>query len=275
MSRFVVGKEYRRGDIHDQYDAGSRQSGISVFKDHPIILLVTGPGGGKHGYDFDGFQPDGSFWYTGEGQVGDMEFVRGNRAVRDSAAAGKELHIFEQTRKAHIRYLGQASYLGHHHATSKDREGKERQAIVFELALEGDEADSAPASPNPVSDIDPELATKSLAELRAIALAKAPPTASKSEKRTITYRRSQAVKAYVLKRAGGVCESCALGAPFRTPKGDWYLEPHHIRRLADGGPDHPRWVAALCPNCHRRIHSGLDGKELNENLAGVIGAKEG
>jgi hypothetical protein len=38
------------------------------------------------------------------------------------------------------------------------------------------------------------------------------------------------------------------------------LEPHHIRRLADGGPDHPRWVAALCPTCHRRVHHGVDGK---------------
>src|ERR1700746_1774493 len=24
------------------------------------------------------------------------------------------------------------------------------------------------------------------------------------------------------------------------------------RRLSDGGPDHPRWVVAVCPNCHRR-----------------------
>jgi 5-methylcytosine-specific restriction protein A len=53
-----------------------------------------------------------------------------------------------------------------------------------------------------------------------------------------------------------------------------YLEPHHIRRLADEGPDHPAWVAALCPNCHRRIHHGADGTEFNEEVAQSIRAIE-
>jgi hypothetical protein len=34
------------------------------------------------------------------------------------------------------------------------------------------------------------------------------------------------------------------------------LEPHHIRRLGDGGPDDPRFMGAVCPNCHREIHHG-------------------
>jgi 5-methylcytosine-specific restriction protein A len=88
------------------------------------------------------------------------------------------------------------------------------------------------------------------------------------------YRRSEAVKVYVLRRAAGVCEACREPAPFTTVKGQPYLEPHHIRRLADGGPDHPRWVAAICPNCHRRIHHGQDGQEVNDALAHRIGELE-
>ncbi len=49
-------------------------------------------------------------------------------------------------------------------------------------------------------------------------------------------------------------------APFKTTKDEEYLEPHHTRRIADGGPDHHRWVAAVCPNCHRRIHYGKMGR---------------
>lgn len=48
----------------------------------------------------------------------------------------------------------------------------------------------------------------------------------------------------------------------------------YFRRLSDGGPDHPRWVAAICPNCHRHIHHGEAGPKLNEELAGKIGALE-
>ena len=53
--------------------------------------------------------------------------------------------------------------------------------------------------------------------------------------------------------------------------GSPYLEPHHIRRLADDGPDHPRWVAAVCPTCHRHIHHGAGGPEMNASLAEAVG----
>lgn len=43
-------------------------------------------------------------------------------------------------------------------------------------------------------------------------------------------------------------------APFQRKDGTPYLEPHHIQRLADEGPDHPKWVGAVCPSCHREIH---------------------
>jgi 5-methylcytosine-specific restriction enzyme A len=88
------------------------------------------------------------------------------------------------------------------------------------------------------------------------------------------YRRSEDVRNYVLARANGNCEGCALPAPFlrsdRTP----YLEPHHLRRLSDGGPDHPAHVIALCPNCHRRVHFGADGRTYNATLIAVMSAIE-
>jgi hypothetical protein len=73
-------------------------------------------------------------------------------------------------------------------------------------------------------------------------------------------------KAYVLKRANGHCEACKKAAPFLRKDGTPYLEPHHIKRVADGGPDHPRFVGAVCPTCHRIIHHGEGGVKLNAEL---------
>jgi len=70
----------------------------------------------------------------------------------------------------------------------------------------------------------------------------------------------------VLARAGSICEGCHSLAPFTRKDGSPYLEPHHIRRLSDGGPDHPAFVIALCPNCHRRVHVGADGDTYNAML---------
>jgi 5-methylcytosine-specific restriction protein A len=88
------------------------------------------------------------------------------------------------------------------------------------------------------------------------------------------YYRSQVVKNYVLMRANGKCEACGSIAPFQRKDGSPYLEPHHTRRLSDEGPDHPRWVGAVCPNCHREIHSGLNGDDKNQQLIDYLGSME-
>ncbi len=63
-------------------------------------------------------------------------------------------------------------------------------------------------------------------------------------------------------------------APFSTPDGRPFLEAHHTRRLSDGGPDDPRWVIAICPNCHRRAHYATDATTFNDNLKLKLGDLE-
>ncbi len=113
-------------------------------------------------------------------------------------------------------------------------------------------------------------------ELRKQAMAAAGPAqVGTFEKSTQAYRkRSQIIRQYVLARAAGVCESCQQAAPFATKAGALYLEPHHIRRLTDDGPDDPRFMAGICPNCHREIHYGVNGQTRNVALLSVITAKE-
>ena len=73
---FVPGQNCRRHqDIHEIY-GGQRQGGISTPSGHPLIFIFTGESGETYGYR-DEFRPDGTFWYTGEGQTGDMEMIRG------------------------------------------------------------------------------------------------------------------------------------------------------------------------------------------------------
>ena len=109
---------------------------------------------------------------------------------------------------------------------------------------------------------------------RAITASLPAPTANWREARTILRARSQVVKAYVLQRAEGICELTGEPAPFLTKDGQPYLEVHHIKRLSDGGLDHPVNCAAISPTAHREIHHGVDGTKLDEKLAALIGQKE-
>jgi 5-methylcytosine-specific restriction protein A len=74
------------------------------------------------------------------------------------------------------------------------------------------------------------------------------------------YARSPDVVAWVLQEANGICDACTLPAPFISAAGRPYLEVHHVKRLADGGPDIVENAVALCPNCHRRLHHSVDAK---------------
>lgn len=271
---FIVGETYRRASLHQAY-GGQRQGGISTPQAHPIILLFTGESGKQYGYE-DGPRPDGTFWYTGEGQRGDMQMVRGNRAILQHEKERKELHLFESADRGWVRYLGQATCLDFHTEAAPDLDGLPRTAIVFHLALEaGSEGRAVPSEGSPLGREVARLWQLPLQRLRTLAYEAPAETGAPVEERLAkVYRRNVQVKAYVLRRANGTCEGCNQPAPFETEGGKPYLEPHHIRRLADEGPDHPMWVAALCPNCHRRVHYGADGTAYNEQVAKWVAVAE-
>ncbi|MBU2889091.1 HNH endonuclease [Celeribacter halophilus] len=94
-------------------------------------------------------------------------------------------------------------------------------------------------------------------EARRRRLAEAPQQPEKQKATTTIFKRNPDVIAEVLFRANGICEACHAPAPFeRLSDGTPYLEVHHKIPLAKDGPDTVENAVALCPNCHRREHSG-------------------
>jgi len=80
------------------------------------------------------------------------------------------------------------------------------------------------------------------------------------------YHRSPYVIALALKEADGICKLCNKKSPFKNKKNEDYLEVHHVIPLSKKGLDNIDNVAALCPNCHREIHHGLNKNELIRKL---------
>ena len=114
---------------------GQQQGGIATPAE-PFIFLFTGQQGSAYGYH-DGMRADGIFEYTGEGQAGDMDFVRGNKAIRDHAENGKDLLLFETLkRKGHCRFLGSFVCDGWDIRPSTDKDGASRKVIVFQACAD-------------------------------------------------------------------------------------------------------------------------------------------
>ncbi len=262
---FQIGEIYNRKlDLHSKY-GGQQQGGISTPANHSYVFLFTGDSGEKYGYK-DEFRSDGIFWYTGEGQIGDMEMTKGNLAIYEHERRNKKLLLFEYVKIAHVRFLGEALYISYHIEDRLDVNDKIRKVFIFHLALI--EKNTTEEEIGPAQVYKPKLILKketTLEELRKLAISKTSNHLSKKEIITHIAIRAEAIKKYVLMRANGICEGCRTDAPFNTRYGP-FLETHHVNRLSDGGPDHPQYVIALCPNCHREIHYGINGNSYNQKL---------
>jgi 5-methylcytosine-specific restriction enzyme A len=269
FGQFEVGRVYnRRRDIHARF-GGQQQGGISTPASVPVIFAFTGESGAPHGYA-DGWTLAGTYRYFGEGQTGDMQWRAGNTAIRDHSAHGEDILLFQTLGRGQVRFIGEFVCAGYEMEQAPDRLGAQRNAIVFELVPLA-ETDAESREPAPSTRTGPDLLTM---RKQAIEAASSVPQASSSGAKKTCYERSKTVRSYVLARAQAHCEACGAKAPFLTPQGAPYLEPHHIRRLSDGGPDDPRFMGAVCPNCHREIHHGVDGPQLNKHLQETVSQKE-
>jgi 5-methylcytosine-specific restriction protein A len=129
---FIKNKIYnRRDDLHSKY-GGQMQGGISTPSKHNFIMLFTSNTGEQYGYN-DGWNANGEFIYTGEGQQGNMSFVRGNLAILRHSANDKPLHLFKYVSMGHVKYIGQMQYKSHEIIEGNDVHNSVRKIIVFTL----------------------------------------------------------------------------------------------------------------------------------------------
>jgi 5-methylcytosine-specific restriction protein A len=266
---FQMGEAYKRTDLHVHY-GGQRQGGISTPKDHPFIFLFTGQSGDRYGYRDE--WEDGVFHYTGEGQAGDMQFKAGNKAIRDHSKNGKALYLFQQVQQGFVRFQGEFALVSYEYRQAKDKNETARRLIVFYLRPVSSEDEAVGFNGDAKYEISVSRATADLAELRRRAYEAASNVGqcNPREGNRRYYERSKSIREYVLARSKGKCEACKKAAPFTRNNGTFYLEPHHIKMISESGLDHPYWVAAVCPNCHREVHHGRNGKDLNATLQGYI-----
>jgi len=127
---FIPGQRYnRRRDIHALY-GGNWQSGICPSSNFPYIFIFTGSSGHQHGYE-DGWDNPNIFTYTGEGQLGDMAFTRGNLALREHMNEGKRVFLFSAIGGGVVEFVTELEFYDVGYFETPDREGNKRQGIKF------------------------------------------------------------------------------------------------------------------------------------------------
>jgi 5-methylcytosine-specific restriction protein A len=138
MSFFIPGQEYLRSDLHEKY-GGSHQSGISSCPNFNMIMIFSGATGAQYGYNDSWSEDNTHFYYTGEGQTGDMTFKRGNKAILEHLRKGVELHLFQYINPGKVRYIDRMRCIGVQEQRGLDKDGIDRKIIIFELERYGED----------------------------------------------------------------------------------------------------------------------------------------
>lgn len=199
--------------------------------------------------------------YTGMGQSGDQDINRSqNRTLKESGTNGVTVFLFEVygPKGSDYHYRGRVELAGEPYQENQLDESSELRSVwgspLHTLDLEKlpiiDEAELGKLQQHRQS-VAKKMSDEAL--IKCVTTQQKP--AGRTQTTSMTWQRNALVVEFAKRLAAGVCELCENPAPFEDKQGIPYLEVHHIFWLANDGPDTIDNVAALCPNCHRRMHS--------------------
>lgn len=161
-----------RQQLNTAYGGGIQGGMLTPAGGRYIFLFSDPVPGGQYGYTWDGWADRtlGTFFYTGEGQVGDQEFIRRNRTLLNSTADSREVHLFvahgysgEGEERTHS-YMGQFTVDPNdpwRREDALDKHGAMRSVIVFRL----NRTEESPAPHSHTDSLAPNVARNSGAEM--------------------------------------------------------------------------------------------------------------
>lgn len=98
------GDRIKRTILHERF-GGSGQGGIASSGTSPNVMIFTDPASG-HGHGYHDRWEGAVLSYVGEGQRGDQEFIRGNKAILEHRQHGRAIRAFNGAR-GEVQYLGE------------------------------------------------------------------------------------------------------------------------------------------------------------------------
>ncbi len=195
-----------------------------------------------------------------------------NKTLAESKKNGVDVYLFEVFHKGKYTYIGKVELAEKPYQDKQpDENGELRSVWVFPVRLIGSRNQTV--LPIDVIRKNEQAKQRAARKLSIEELEKRAQYSSGGSSvrwtATIYYQRNQYVAELAKRRAKGICQLCEHPAPFLDKSGEPYLESHHIKWLANGGPDNNKNVVALCPNCHTKMHVldlDQDKRKLRERL---------
>lgn len=258
--KFKVGEVLSNDEIRKAYKVGM-QGGMRKSNTYNCLVIISDHTKGL----YDDKWHDDELHYTGMGTQGD-QVLQGNQngTLYNSNTNGVEIHLFEVLVPREYIYVGVVKLCGKPYQEQQpDVNGKMRKVWMFPVK---------PVAGTPIVPAEKfnslqvkkqkQAEAMSMEDLKRLAEAKSKSNPGTRKVTSTEIVRDPHVSEYVKRAAKGICALCGQPAPFKDKKGQPYLETHHIIWLSKGGADSIDNTAALCPNCHTKMHIVNDAADV-------------
>lgn len=235
------------------------------------LILISDPFKGLYKDRWDG----DILYYTGMGKRRDQSLdYRQNKTLFRSKRDHIDVYLFEVEKKTCYTYRGIVELCAEPFQERQiDEDGKERNVWIFPLKVTGGNSFLTPEDmdyrKSAEERIAKKLSTEKLLEKVEKFTGRRELGNSRRRVASVEYERNPYIVELAKRRAQGKCDLCGEEAPFKDKHNENYLEVHHISWLSRGGKDVLDNVAALCPNCHKKMHI-LDKQKDKEKLRDKI-----
>ena len=261
MDDFIINNVYSNSELYMMFN--NFISGIRYNQEKNIIAVVTS----QDSLYADSWNEDGILYYTGEGQTGDQSITSfGNKALMSANNNKSKIYLFDKVTTNKFYYRGEVFISGSIKTTKEvDKKGNIREVLKFPLKFVDENTELIYSEEDKLiieKEQNKKIDSLSDKQLHDLAVKKDIQPIKKIVEMNYV-ERDQVISRYTKNRANGKCDLCEQDAPFKTKDGP-YLECHHVITIAEGGPDVIYNTVALCPNCHRKIHSLKDPKDLKK-----------
>lgn len=263
--KIKIGDTISNNELIEYFQCGN-MGGMRKINANNALVIVSDHTKGLYDDRWEGK----TLHYTGMGSNGDQDLnFSQNKTLAESNSNEIQIFLFEVFKKNEYLYEGRVKLVADPYQEFQvDSEGRIRKVWMFPVSL------SEIENPLPIKEKSFEsILSGKIEEVQKLndaeILLRAKSGNSKVGFREVVrneHIRNPSVIEFAKRRAKGLCDLCEKPAPFMTQKGEPYLEVHHIKWLANGGEDSVENTVALCPNCHRRMHSLNATDDINKLL---------
>ena len=280
----ILGERFKDRKTIWKAFGGQWQQGIVTFPGEKIVNAFSDENGPYPDYR----DPEtGVIEYRGQGLTGEQRLILGNKLLEDARLSKEPVRYWHRPSGGSWKFDSWVVVADRSLVIEEDTNAiSARRILWFLIPVASSQSENWPLEVKNAPILKLEEINKENPKTLIDLLKEYKKISSQLELeqsgKTVTYgprtqyKRRKEARDLVIARSRNLCEydKCTGMPPDVNRQGLAILQVDHIVALAEGGPDIPRNMIALCPNCHGAKTYGMHSEIMSKRFKLLVERKE-